>query len=322
MPVKLKQLHAEGYKVVIFSNQAGVENGKATLAGLRGKVEDLQTELGFGLVAYLACANDRNRKPHPTMWKHFVAHQNSNSLPVADAFYCGDAAGRSKSWNGDKKTKKDFSCSDRKFALNARVKFVTPEEYFLGEAPTQNWSFGAIDPRELLQRHETVPQQVVVASPTQELVILVGPVAGGKSTIARRLQSESGYVRANNDEHGNKAKCLKICRQALSDGHSCVIDNTNPKAVTRAEYLAIARELGVKNTRCIFVDTPRDVCDHQNLVREYTQNVKRVPSVAVNTFWKYLEKPSPSEGFTKVETIRWSPHFDSDEEREAFLMWA
>ena len=48
-----------------------------------------------------------------------------------ESFYVGDAAGRLKDYK--KGAKKDFSCSDRKFAMNLKLDFFTPEEYFLNE---------------------------------------------------------------------------------------------------------------------------------------------------------------------------------------------
>ena len=43
-----------------------------------------------------------------------------------ESFYVGDAAGRTKT----QMKKKDFSCSDRMFALNCKMKFLTPEQFF------------------------------------------------------------------------------------------------------------------------------------------------------------------------------------------------
>lgn len=63
------------------------------------------------------------------MWELFL--QRNGPVDLDQSFYVGDAAGRP----ADGIHPKDFSCSDRKFASNVGIKFYTPEEYFLGEAP-------------------------------------------------------------------------------------------------------------------------------------------------------------------------------------------
>ena len=45
-----------------------------------------------------------------------------------------------------------------------------------------------------------------------------------------------GYVWVNRDTLKTAAKCLKVAREALADGKSVVIDNTNPSGVARQEY--------------------------------------------------------------------------------------
>jgi bifunctional polynucleotide phosphatase/kinase len=46
------------------------------------------------------------------------------------------------------KLKKDFSCSDRLFALNLSMPFKTPEEYFLGEKVDKTYTLPLFNPRE------------------------------------------------------------------------------------------------------------------------------------------------------------------------------
>ena len=46
--------------------------------------------------------------------------------------------------------KKDHSCSDRKFAVNAGLKFFTPEEYFDGAKSFSRFDWGAVNPKTLV----------------------------------------------------------------------------------------------------------------------------------------------------------------------------
>ena len=39
MPKKLKELDDSGFRIVFFSNQGGIEKGKATVAELQSKVQ-------------------------------------------------------------------------------------------------------------------------------------------------------------------------------------------------------------------------------------------------------------------------------------------
>lgn len=62
------------------------------------------------------------------MWDLFI--ELNGKVDLKKSFYCGDAAGRKDG------KKKDFSDSDLKFALNVGVKFLTPQNLFLGDKKT------------------------------------------------------------------------------------------------------------------------------------------------------------------------------------------
>ena len=54
MPVKLRQLDTDGYRVVFFTNQAGIEKGRVQPDTIRTKIEAIVAELGIPvLVSFL-----------------------------------------------------------------------------------------------------------------------------------------------------------------------------------------------------------------------------------------------------------------------------
>uniref|UniRef100_A0A2D4FF98 Uncharacterized protein n=1 Tax=Micrurus corallinus TaxID=54390 RepID=A0A2D4FF98_MICCO len=111
-------------------------------------------------------------------------------------FCCTDAAGRPANWAPGQK-KKDFSCSDRLFALNAGLLFHTPEEYFLGWKQAlfalPDFDPRAVDPKAQLYD----PPNASLTSSSSELVVAVGFPAAGKSTFLKKHLVSDGYTYIN-----------------------------------------------------------------------------------------------------------------------------
>lgn len=316
VPTKLKELYNNGYKVVIFTNQAGLEKGKQKQIDITGKIVDLVEELGFPLQALVAAATDVNRKPNTTMWDYFQEKMNGGvKLDVQSCVFVGDAAGRPKGWKAG--ASKDFSCSDRTFAHNVGVPFKTPEEFFFNESSV-SFEWGSIDPHAVLKKYATEIPPTDVVGKEQELIVFVGRPASGKSTFARKHFVPAGYVHVNQDTLKTKDKCVKVCREALEAGKSVVVDNTNAAASTRREYTSIAKELGLP-FRCFHFETEEKLAFHLNFYREKIQNVRRVPDVGYNQFKSKFEEPSVKEGFVEVRKIKWAPEFTSEEHKKLFL---
>ena len=309
---KLKSLVASGKCIVIVSNQASLDrDGKKT--ALEGKVKRVQQALDVPLAFYCCYAKvHRNRKPAPGLWER-VTHDFAEKGVVVDkqqSFYCGDAAGRpegTKRWAGSTKqdAKKDFADTDRRFAINAGLEFFTPEQLFFNEDPLAlaPSACPGLDPR-TIKRHDGNPYDSIRVSSTQELVILVGYPGSGKSSLARAVFASQGYTRVNLDTLKTQEKCLKTTSEALHEGKSVVIDNTNPDVDSRKRYVDAAKRKDVP-VRCVWVSTPREVAEHLNVMRTIAGTCDHpvVPDHAFKTFSERFVEPKVEEGFGSV--IRW-----------------
>eukprot|EP01119_Soliformovum_irregulare_P016081 TRINITY_DN4626_c0_g3_i2.p1 TRINITY_DN4626_c0_g3~~TRINITY_DN4626_c0_g3_i2.p1 ORF type:complete len:668 (+),score=242.75 TRINITY_DN4626_c0_g3_i2:14-2017(+) len=228
VPTKLKKLNKEGYKIVIFTNQLGISKGKQKESDITEKITDICEELGFNMQAFVAYSKDAWRKPCSNMWRYFVEHCNGNKNPT-ESMYVGDAAGRANGWKIGRK--KDHSCGDRSFAFNLKIPFQTPDEYFLGEKPAK-FAWDSIDPNDYLKNVDQ--DKKVYTTKQQEMIVNVGMPASGKSSFTKRHLVPAGYVRVNRDELKTKEKCIKVALEAVANGKSVVIDNTNPAPTDRS----------------------------------------------------------------------------------------
>lgn len=64
---RLRELHSQGYIVIIFTNQRGVQTGQQKLEDLQFKVEALIEKSRVPMTAYMALQGDQYRKPAPGM---------------------------------------------------------------------------------------------------------------------------------------------------------------------------------------------------------------------------------------------------------------
>lgn len=125
---RLKALHADGYRVCVFSNQAGILRDHKRAAAVRARVDHFLAAMPEVPVLVLVAADfGKHRKPNPGMWQMLASVYSAGAPPDASAsFYVGDAAGRPD----------DFSDSDLEFARRTGVgRFATPEEFFAAIPP-------------------------------------------------------------------------------------------------------------------------------------------------------------------------------------------
>ncbi|KAM8927483.1 bifunctional polynucleotide phosphatase/kinase [Pelodytes ibericus] len=316
VPRKLKALLAEGYKVVFFTNQMGISRGKLQPDAFKAKAEAILHQLGIPVQIFVATGMGLYRKPVTGMWQHLCEKANDGiSVQKEDCVYVGDAAGRPANWAPDRK-KKDFSCSDRLFALNLGLKFYTPEEFFL-RWKTAPFHLPAFDPRAADPNAQLYdPPSASLGSSSTEVVVSVGFPAAGKSTFIKEHLVTKGYVYANRDTLGSWQKCVSACEEALKNGKSIVIDNTNPDVESRGRYITCAQKAGVP-ARCFQFMATIDIAKHNNRFREMTQKGHiSVNDMIINSYKSKFVAPSVSEGFSEILKINFVPRF-KDPELEA-----
>ena len=316
--------------LVIFTNQNGIKKGKLTKKDLEKRMEGfIRQAVGEDIPVLVLAAMGENsqRKPCTGMWTYLeekiLPYHKELSLDKSDSFYVGDAAGRPERKDAEKKKiKKDHSCGDRKFAMNLGIKFHTPENYFLGEAEYPTWSLDGYDIKKFENAKLTPYKQEDLISSKQEIVIFQGWPASGKTTFAKRYFLPAGYVHVNRDSLSTPAKCIKATKEAIAQGKSVVVDNTNPDSASRKPYIEIAEENDIP-CRCFVFDIERELAEHLNVLRENRSNGAHphVPGVAYNTYNKKFEDVTKDEGLTEVRKIKFIPVFNNDREKEEFFMY-
>ena len=96
---KLKSLHNEGYKLVIFTNQAGIEKKKSKPQDLQTKIMEIIDKVDIPMQVFISTGENIYRKPYVNAWDFCVNSCNDNIVVNhSESFYVGDAAGRPKGW--------------------------------------------------------------------------------------------------------------------------------------------------------------------------------------------------------------------------------
>ncbi|KAL8011025.1 putative BRCT domain, HAD-superfamily hydrolase,subfamily IIIA, polynucleotide kinase 3 phosphatase [Plasmopara halstedii] len=317
---KLAELARDGYTLIIFSNQNGVAKGHVSAAEVQRKLETIIRQLKLPMLAFLGTKNDIMRKPRLGAWMEMIKLLNAKGEISVDkkmSFYCGDAAGRPKVSG----RAKDFAATDYKFALNAGIRFFTPEALFLASKQRihtnpDTWELG-FDPKSIAKSDYPVfsPSSAQVAKRDQEIIVLVGPQASGKSFFAKQYLDT--YVAVSQDELRSVANCKTKCLEALEKKNSVVIDNTNRDPWTRKEWIAIAQKKNIP-IRCFVMDVGKPISMHLNTFRALKKQ-KNIPPVAIHGFYKNFVAPTVDEGFAEVVEVQFCINYNFSEADQTLL---
>ncbi|XP_011352161.1 uncharacterized protein F21D5.5 isoform X2 [Ooceraea biroi] len=318
IPGKLKQFHANGYKIVIFTNQAGLSTGKVKIKDFKLKIEKIVQKIGVPIQVFIAVGKIVYRKPMIGMWQFLEKQKNGGiAIDKVNSFYVGDAAGRPKNWAPGKK--KDHSSADRLLALNLAVKFETPEEHFLKQKAS-TYKLPEFDPKSLSKTGDLCkPADAKLMLEQQEIILMVGSPGSGKSYFTRNYLKE--YAHVNRDTLGSWQNCVAFVKENLQRGKSVVVDNTNSNLASRQRYTELAKKSNVP-IRCFVMTTSVEHAMHNNKFRELT-DPSHVPisEMIIYSHMKRYEPPTLQEGFQGIVEINFIPKFRSEEDRVLYEMY-
>jgi predicted kinase len=131
-----------------------------------------------------------------------------------------------------------------------------------------------------------------------EVAILIGLQASGKTTFCRRVLAVD-HVLVSKDAFRNarypQRRQMRLVNDALAEGRSVAVDNTNPSPVEWQPLIDAARAHGAATIGYWF---PPDLtaAQERNALREGST---RVPDVGLYATLKRLRPPRRSDGFDR-----------------------
>jgi len=284
---KINDLLLKKYKIVIFTNQKGIQMNKVKKEDIINKITKLFPFADY----FISTDDDLYRKPMIGMFNKFM---NLNGR-VDNIFYIGDAAGR----------KKDHSYADINFAYNAKIKFITETEYFTGQidlnisplCPEQEKNTNKISDMKLYDRYV--------------VFIMQGYPGSGKTSFIKDYIRENkikNSLHLSNDTH-TKSKLKKALKKGMSEELVIFIDNTNATKKNRKEIIDIVKSDIDYNIIGIHITTSMIMAKALNKQRYYISNLDenykgkvygKIPNVAYNVYKNRFEKMENEEGFYKI----------------------
>lgn len=225
------------------------------------QIKNVLRTLEIPLKVYIGVDN-LHKKPEITMWNLFT---NEKNIDMNESFFVGDALGRVGDW----------SDSDKQFADACKLSIRTPEEMF---------------PFDIKSSLKFIP------SPTQEFILMMGYQGSGKTTYTLNEIPDS-YIKLHGDELKTDAKKKKAVKTYLEQGHSVVLDATNPSKEKRKMYIEIAKAINVP-VRIVHITTDFEQSKSRNANREI-----KVPLIAMYVYRKKYEQPGEEEEVIEIISV-------------------
>ena len=259
VPQILTEIYKKGFAIVIFTNQSKTQTFKIkqiynVFSGLKLPV-NIFIETGKPL-----------KKPNPNMYNLYT--DKRAKVNKAESFYVGDALGRPG----------DFADSDKQFAINSGIQYISPEQMF---------PFTKIE------------ASLIPIPKYREIVLMMGYPGSGKSSYAEKAFKDHPYIIIHGDDYKSESALKKAFKSAIETipDKSIILDATHSNKKKRQIFIEIAQKANLP-IRLIHLTTSIEESMYRNLQRE-----KPVPKIALYLYRKNFEEPEKSEGLYEIINI-------------------
>lgn len=314
---KLNELKNNNYTIIVFSNQSELNTKLDKKKLVLGRINKLY-ELFPDFSILLSIKNDYCRKPNIGMLDFIKTELQKNkiTIDINNSFYVGDAAGRIKKG----KLKKDFSTSDRYFALNSKLKFFTPEQYFLGKDERElnnNYILENL-PKKLFTNNKN-NKEIIKNITKYNIIILLGSPASGKSYFSTKLKD---YNIISQDNLNTKTRTFNELKKVLNKNinSKIVLDNTNGKLTYRKTFTDYLNKKDL--SYCLVkINVDKNQSFVLNNYRCKILKAQRLPDVVIHSYFKNYDEPTIEEGYKEIFEIDFVPDFKNKNEEELFYQY-
>jgi bifunctional polynucleotide phosphatase/kinase len=277
---KLKAMYADGYEIVIVSNQKKMSGEE-----VKTKATMIYDDLLLPFVFISGHSDLYYRKPQLGLWEVLLKYilLDANNVDYTSSVFIGD------------------SVADLYFARNTGIPFMHTDMFFTG---VPNKEFAKIEDKEHpLAKWVSAKNASDILAPlltskksSKKFVIMVGSPASGKSYYSHKLEADAGFLRINKDDMKTDTAMLKAFDKGLEKGQNIVIDGTNPTKEHRLKWISAARKASYHIT-IVWMNFPMPVVeflDNYRIAKNKNQET-HVPAVAMRVYYKKLEEPTQLE---------------------------
>jgi bifunctional polynucleotide phosphatase/kinase len=261
IPEILTEIYNKGYAIVIFTNQSKTQGFKIN------QIINVFTNLKLPVNIFIE-TDKPFKKPNPYMYNLYI--DKRAKINKDDSFYVGDALGRPG----------DHADSDKQFAINCGIKYISPEQMFP------------------FTKKSSSPEVISIPD-YREIVLMMGYPGSGKSTLAVKTFKNHDYIIIHGDDHKTESALKKIFKYTIESypNKSIILDATHSSKKKREIFIEISQKAGIP-IRLIHLTTSIEESMHRNLQRD-----KPVPKIALYLYRKNFEKPEESEGLYEIINI-------------------